>query len=79
MILTEIQYQKTIVLFISAEMDLSISLDLLTELKFRFHLKTSDLILLEESISNESLKNALSINFKFSDNHSQSSAKRWIV
>ena len=79
MILTEIQYQKTIVLFISAEMDLSISLDLLTELKFRFHLKTSDLIFLEESISNESLKNALSINFQFSDNHSQSSAKRWIV
>jgi len=79
MILTEIQYQKTIVLFISEEIDFSKSLDLVTELKSRFHLKTSDLIFLEESISNESLKNALLINFQFSDNHSQSSAKRWIV
>ena len=30
-------------------------------------------------ISNESLKNALSINFQFSGNHSQPSAKIWIV
>ena len=79
MILTEIQGQKTIVLFISEEIDFSKSLDLVTELKSRFHLKTSDLILLEESISNESLKNALSINFQFSGNHSQPNAKIWIV
>ena len=79
MILTEIQGQKTIVLFISEEIDFSKSLDLVTELKSRFHLKASDLILLEESISNESLKNALSINFQFSGNHSQPNAKIWIV
>jgi hypothetical protein len=79
MILTEIQGQKTIVLFISEEIAFSKSLDLVTELKSRFHLKTSDLILLEESISNESLKNALSINFQFSGNHSQPKAKIWIV
>lgn len=79
MILTEIQGQKTIVLFISGVIDFSRSLVLVTELKSRFHLKASDLVLLEESISNESLKNALSINFQFSGNHSQPSAKTWIV
>jgi SepF-like predicted cell division protein (DUF552 family) len=79
MVLTEIQGQNTIVLFISGEIDFSKSLDLVTELKSRFHLKTSDLILLEESISNESLKNALSINFQFSGNHSKPNAKIWIV
>jgi hypothetical protein len=31
--------------------------------------------LLEESISNESLKNALSINYQFSGNHSQPTGK----
>ena len=78
-ILTDIQGQKTIVLFMLDEMDFSTSLDLVAELKRRFDLKASDLIFVEETISNESLKNALSINFQFSGNHSQPNAKIWIV
>ena len=79
MILNEIQSQKTIVLFISVEIDFGKSLDLVSELRSRFQLKTTDILLLEESISNESLINALSINFQFSGNHSQPTAKTWIV
>ncbi len=79
MILNEIQSQKTIVLFISVEIDFGKSLDLVSELRSRFQLKTSDILLLEESISNESLINALTINFQFSGNHSQPTAKTWIV
>ena len=79
MILTELNKQKTIVLFVSEVIDLPTSLNLVAKLKSLFNLNAFDLILLEEMVSSDSLKNALSINFQYSGNHSFPNAKSWGV
>lgn len=67
------------VVFISTEIDLCTSLEIISKIKNKFELKTLDLIMLDSSEPNESLINALSINFQFAGNHSSQTAKIWVA
>jgi len=74
-----IKGKQSMVVFISTEIDLCTSLEIVSKIKNKFELKTLDLIMLGSSEPNESLINALSINFQFAGNHSSPTAKIWVA
>jgi len=74
-----IKGKQSMVVFISTEIDLCTSLEIISKIKNKFELKTLDLIMLGSSEPNESLINALSIKFQFAGNHSSPTAKIWVA
>ena len=74
-----IKGKQSMVVFISTEIDLCTSLEIISKIKNKFELKTLDLIMLDSSEPNELLINALSINFQFAGNHSSPTAKIWVA
>lgn len=71
--------QKTIVIFLVSHIDLSISLDFVSDVKQKFNLRSDDIVFLDESRYVDSMANALSIHFKFSGNHTSQKTTRWVV
>jgi hypothetical protein len=79
MIISKILSTKKIILFNLTDLEFTKYLELIEVIKSNFELIPDDIILVEDKINSYFLKDALSINFKFSGNHSSLSSMVWIV
>ena len=78
-IFSEILNTKKIILFNLKELEFTEYLELIQVIKSKFKLIKDDIILLEDKVKSFLLKDALSVNFKFSSNHTSLTNLIWIV
>ena len=78
-IFSEILNTKKIILFNLKELEFTEYLELIQVIKSKFKLIKDDIILLEDKVKSFLLKDALSVNFKFSSNHTNLTNLIWIV
>jgi hypothetical protein len=78
-IFSEILNTKKIILFNLKELEFTEYLELVQVIKSKFKLIKDDIILLEDKVKSLLLKDALSVNFKFSSNHTSLTNLIWIV
>lgn len=78
-LLNEIKGQQTLVLFISVTMTFPDALDFLNALNGKIKLNPNDILFIKEFVPCENLKNAISIWFQYSGNHSEFGTQVWIV